>query len=182
MPREICDDHGLIILAGGNTGGVANGGAREGKIGTINEEVWTSVNGTVWTMDFSNETDHFEYVRAESPISYLQTITDSDIGVLVEDHGVDDSIQALAEIDRATVLSLKTGTDEPDFFVGPEAWRGGPMRFVCPQKLRAINIVSQCSVKPEVIDGEAEMATGVSCQTFAHCLGSVTLKFPCDSM
>ena len=34
------------------------------------------------------------------------------------------------------------------------------MRFVCPQKLRAINILSQCAVKPEIIDGEEEMAGG----------------------
>ena len=160
VPAEICNDHGLIILAGGNTGGVGLGGARDGKRDTINEEVWTSVNGTVWTLDFSNETDHYEYVRAESPLSYLQTIMDHEISVIVDDHGIDDQIQALANIDRGTVLTLKTGHEEPDFFLGPEAWRGGPMRFVCPQKLRAINIVSQCAVKPEIIDGEEEMAGG----------------------
>jgi hypothetical protein len=151
----------LIILSGGNTGGIGPGGAREGKKDTINEEVWTSVNGTVWTLDFSNETDHYEYIRAESPLNSLQTMLDNEISVIVDGHGVDDSIQALADIDRPTVLTLKTGHEEPDFFLGPEAWRGGPMRFVCPQKLRAINVVSQCAVKPDVIDGEVEMKGGV---------------------
>ena len=35
------------------------------------------------------------------------------------------------------------------------------MRFVCPQKKRAQNIVKQCTIRPAQIHGEEEMAGGV---------------------
>ena len=34
------------------------------------------------------------------------------------------------------------------------------MRFVCPQKKRAQNIVKQCTIRPAQIHGEEEMAGG----------------------
>ena len=151
IPSNICQEHGEIILAGGNTD-------VEGGVSGITEEVWTSVNGTVWTMDFSNDTDQYSYIRKDSDLSYSQTITDGDIGLF--DEKSISTMQDLAELDLSNVLELKTGNAEPDFSLGPEAWRNGPMRFVCPQKIRAQNIVKQCTVRPQEFHGEKELAGG----------------------
>jgi hypothetical protein len=151
VPPSICQDHGLIIMAGGN---INIDGTSQG----ITEEVWTSVNGTQWIMDFSNDTSHFTYVRDDSDMTYTQTTLEEDIKVLKERDFT--TIRQVAEMMRDDVLELKTGSNEPDFTYGPESWRNGPMRFICPQKRRAQNIVKQCTVRPTAIDGDVEMGNG----------------------
>ena len=88
-------------------------------------ETFSSSIGTVWTMDFSNETEQYSYTRDTSELSYSQTMFDGDISLL-NNVGIS-SLRELAEIDKDNVLELKTGNAEPDFMLGHESWRNGPI-------------------------------------------------------
>jgi hypothetical protein len=125
-------------------------------------------------MDFSNETEQYSYTRDTSELSYSQTMFDGDISLL-NNAGIS-SLRELAEIDKDNVLELKTGNAEPDFMLGPESWRNGPMRFICPQKKRAQNIVKQCTVRPMKFHGEDELAGGEILLA-----DPITLELPVDA-
>ena len=145
----------VMIVYGGNQ--------QEDGLGTSND-VWTSENGTYWVLDYSNETDHFNYVTADSDLTKLGTLSEQEIAILNAE-GVT-TIQELAEMDRSIVIKMKTGDYEIDPSLGPRGWRGGPFYHVCPHKKRAEQIMRQCTVGEPSVDGDTERA---------YCLPSSTL-------
>jgi hypothetical protein len=130
----------------------------------ISGDVWISENGTYWVKDYSNETEHYDYVAADSDLSKLGTLSDEEIKLLNAE-GVN-SIQELAEAETKIVYKMKTGDYEIDPSSGPSGWRGGPFYHVCPHKKRAEQIMRQCTVTPPRIDGDDERS---------YCLPSSTL-------
>merc|ERR1711871_1632319 len=84
--------------------------------------------------------------------------TDAQISAL-NDMDITD-IETFAAIERETVLELKTGSPEVNFSLGPEAWRGGPFRFVCPHMYWAQAAVRTCTVPPPRYDGLEESNYG----------------------
>ena len=145
----------VMIIYGGNQ--------QEDGMG-VSGDVWMTENGTYWVLDYSNETDHSDYVAADSDLSKLGTLTDEEIQMLNDEEVT--TLQEFAEMDQSIVVKMKTGDYEIDNALGPSGWRGGPFYHVCPHKKRAEQIMRQCTVTPLRVDGDDERA---------YCLPSSTL-------
>ena len=145
----------VMIIYGGNQQGDGLG---------VSGDVWISENGTYWVEDYSNETDHYDYIAPNSDLSKLGTLSETEIQLLNEE-GVE-TITDFAEMDKEIVIKMKTGDNEINADLGPSGWRNGPFYHVCPHKKRAEQVLRQCMVTPIRIDGDDQRA---------YCLPSSTL-------
>ena len=129
------------------------------------DDCYESLNGTAWLKDYSEPgtyndgtthdgTSSMLYVRPSSDVRKLGMMTDEQIQLLY-DEGIT-TIEELAGADRSIIMKLRGGSYEPDPLDGPEQYRGGDFRFVCPIKKRAESVMQECRPAKKRIDGQGD--------------------------
>ena len=126
------------------------------------DDCYESLNGTAWLQDFSGSGQYLDgsvhdgtisqnYVRPSSDISKLGMMTGAELQ-LIYDEGIT-TIDELANAERPIIMKLRGGSYEPDPLDGPDQYRGGDFRFICPLKKRAESVVQFCQPPRMRIDG-----------------------------
>lgn len=127
------------------------------------DDCYESTNGTKWLRDFAGPgqynngefhdgTAQSAYVRGSSDIEKLGMMTAEELQML-KDEGIG-TIDDFVNAEKGTIMKLRGGSEEPDPLDGPEQYRGGPFRFVCPLRKRAEAVVQECSVATTRVDGQ----------------------------
>ena len=128
------------------------------------DDCYESLNGTAWLKDYSEPgtyndgtthdgTSSMLYVRPSSDVRKLGMMTDEQVQLLY-DEGIT-TIEELAGADRSIIMKLRGGSYEPDPLDGPEQYRGGDFRFVCPIKKRRV-CYARVSASEKRIDGQGD--------------------------
>jgi hypothetical protein len=148
--KKEANNYEYIYVFGGNDG--------ENNL----DDCYESLNGTAWLRDYSppgtyldgtphDGTASMNYVRPSSDVSLLGMMSEIELQ-LIRDEGIA-TIDDLASADRTIIMKLRGGAYEPDPLDGPNQYRGGDFRFICPIKKRAEAIVGNCKAPNERIDG-----------------------------
>ena len=112
---------------------------------------WNNGSGQYLDGSVHDGTISQNYVRPSSDISKLGMMTAAELQ-LIYDEGIT-TIDELANAERPIIMKLRGGSYEPDPLDGPDQYRGGDFRFICPLKKRAESVVQFCQPPRMRIDG-----------------------------